>query len=195
MTRRPTASELPRWIVRWLAISTPIVIWDALFVLLRPASLPGQPLGLFWAFAYKLYIAVDHSYADLNNHTVEALCIVSLLEACLVGLALWNHRQKRHAVARVQALVVTSLTGSKTVLFLLLELCSGGQGIAHNRLAPLLFVWLLPNILWVLFPLAAAGRIGRDLLHQLKAAPSPIGPHEARHEHQAEAEAEPKQTP
>ena len=171
---RADNSRLPRWIVLWLALSTPIVIWDALFVLLRPASLPGQPLGFFWAFGYKLYIAVDHTYADLGNHTVEAICIVSLLEACLVALALWKHRQEHNALAQVLALVATSLTGAKTVLFLLLEVCSKGQGVGHNEIPHLILVWLLPNILWVLFPLAAAFRIGRNLLNQLEATPAAL---------------------
>ena len=156
--------QLPRWIVGWLAISTVIVVWDALFVLFRPASFPGEPLGFLWDFAYTIYLDVDHSYADADNHTVAAICMASLLEACLVAITLWKHRQGKGATAHVMAMVVTSLTCAKTILFFMIEAFSGFAFIGHNELLPLLFFYIIPNGLWIGGPGFIAFTLGREIV-------------------------------
>ena len=51
----------PLWVARWLAMSSLIVTWDALFVLLRPWSMSQ----LLWA-PYRDYVAIDRLYADVD---------------------------------------------------------------------------------------------------------------------------------
>lgn len=157
-------APLPRWIVIWLAVSTLVVLWDAAFVLLRPASFPGESLGYFWSFAYGKYLEVDHGYADLQNTFVSSLAIMSLLESILVAATLIYHRLKRNRLAHLFALVVTSLTGAKTTLFFIHELNSGGTSIGHNDIIPMTLFWSLPNGLWILIPFTIAIVTGRTLL-------------------------------
>jgi len=156
-------NRLPKWVVWWLGISTIIVVWDALFVLFRPASMPGEALGWIWDFAYIIYLAVDHSYADLTNHTVEAICLMSLFEACLVSITLIQYKRQHHNSAVVLATVVTSLTCAKTILFFLIEAFSGFAFIGHNEVLPLLAFYVIPNGLWIIVPGTIAVKCGRQI--------------------------------
>ncbi len=160
-----TSKSLPTWVVYWLALSTPIVIWDALFVLCRPASFPDNALGMIWSPAYRIYLAIDHGYADLSNHFVEAVATMSLLEACIVAIALLLNRAPSHSsLPHLLVVVVTCLTGAKTILFFLYEGLNGWTSIAHNDPLPLIAGYIVPNGLWVIIPLLAAVATGRDLL-------------------------------
>ena len=157
-------NRLPGWIAWWLGLSTIVVVWDALFVLFRPASMPGESLGWIWDFAYTIYLDVDHSYADISNHTVEAICFMSLLEACLVGATLYHHRKQNGRISILLATIVTSLTCAKTMLFFLIEAFSGFATVGHNELLPLMAFYVIPNGLWIVVPGTIAWRCSRSIL-------------------------------
>jgi hypothetical protein len=157
--------RLPRWVFLWLLISTFVVIWDALFVILRPASFSDGTLGFLWSFAYDIYLKVDLAYADADNLHIAAVAWMSLFEACLVAVCLIADRRGRGHLAHLLALVVTSLTGAKTMLFFLFEAVAGWPSIGHNDLLPLLAFWVIPNGLWIIMPFAVALHTGRRLLH------------------------------
>ena len=159
-----TTNRLPKWIAYWLGISTIVVIWDALFVLLRPASFADGSLGFIWSPAYDIYTSVDLTYGDLSNHTVEAICFMSLIEACIVGWALVANRMGNGRLAHLLTCVVTSLTGMKTILFFVIEAMHGWSSLSHNDVLPLIFVWILPNGLWIVVPLIIATLTGRYLV-------------------------------
>jgi hypothetical protein len=132
---------------------------------MRPASFPGNSLGFLWAPAYRIYLEIDHSYADLENHFVEALAIMSLFEACVVAIALWlNQSLRGELLAHLLVVIVTCLTAAKTLIFFIVEACYGWHSIGHNELLPLLFGYVLPNSLWVFMPIAAAVHTGQELL-------------------------------
>ena len=149
--------------VYWLFFSTLVVVWDASFLLLRPASMPDGPLGMGWAFAYRIYLAIDHSYADLANTTAEALAVMSVLEACGVFVALWADQGGRGRLAHLLAMVVVSLTSAKTMLFILIEGMHGWSYIDHNEWLPLLFGYVIPNGLWIVMPAFVAIHLGRTI--------------------------------
>ena len=161
--------RLPRWVVLWVGLSTLVVIWDALFILFRPASFPGGELGFLWDFAYSIYMKVDLAYADQSNTYIHALATMSLFEACIVSWALFAHRIQKNQLAHLLVLVVTSLTGAKTMLFVLVEAWSGWHSIGHNELIPLLFVWVIPNGLWIAVPGLVVFDTGKRLLKHLNA--------------------------
>ena len=163
MTSSP---RLPRWVVFWLGLSTLVVIWDALFVLCRPASFPGNTLGFIWSPAYRIYLSVDHGYADLENKFVATLAIMTLLESCVVAVLLWLNRKGGHGLLpHLLAVVVTCLTGAKTLIFFLHEGLAGWPSIGHNDLLPLVFGYIIPNGIWIVVPFTAAFATGRHLLH------------------------------
>ena len=159
--------RLPRWVVLWMGISTLVVIWDALFILLRPASFPGGSLGFIWEFGYVLYMGVDRAYADQANTYLHALATMSLFEACIVGVGIYAHRTNKNREARLLVLVAASLICAKTILFVLVEAWSGWHSIGHNELIPLLLVWVIPNGLWIVVPTAVIADTSRRLLNQL----------------------------
>ena len=160
--------RLPRWVVLWMGISTLVVIWDALFILVRPASFPGGELGFFWDFAYGLYMEVDRAYADQSNTYLHALASMSLFEACIVAWGLYAHKMNKNREAHLLVLVAASLTCAKTMLFVLVEACSGWHSIGHNELMPLLFIWIIPNGLWIVVPGAVIANTSRRLFKQLE---------------------------
>ena len=49
---------LPTWALVWLQVSLLVVLWDASFVLLRPASMAGGEYEAFFE-PYKKYITID----------------------------------------------------------------------------------------------------------------------------------------
>jgi hypothetical protein len=170
MSNKPRESkaltDLPRWVIAWLAVSSPVVVWDALFVLLRPESMPGQKWSMFWPM-YEHYLAVDSTYADITNTHVEAICVLSLMEVGLVLIALWHHARSRVVLAHVMVLVVTTLTGAKTLLFFVSEWMGGW----HVGQAPWLQRWglyILPNVLWVVVPGFIAWFVARRIMQALR---------------------------
>ena len=62
LTPRPGLHNPPPLLILWLVVSLPLVIWDTLYVFLRPHSMEG---GIFhspiWT-PYKLYATVDYTY-------------------------------------------------------------------------------------------------------------------------------------
>ena len=158
--------RLPRWVFWWLAIST-VVIWDALFVLCRPASFPDGDLGFIWSFAYTIYMAVDLSYADVTNHVIEAMAIRSLLEACIVGIALTLDKRSASHKAHLLALLAAALTCSKTMLFFLVEGMHGWHSIAHNDVGSMLAFYIIPNGIWIVVPMVVVASLSKRLLSAL----------------------------
>lgn len=68
-TRRSNNSKAQLWAhtpsratLLWLAVSLPLVVWDSLYVLLRPWTMEGGPLHWPLWVPYKLYGEVDHVY-------------------------------------------------------------------------------------------------------------------------------------
>jgi hypothetical protein len=52
----------PTWLLHWLAVSVPLVLWDIIYVFGRPYTMEGG--ALYWPFylPYKLYGEVDLVY-------------------------------------------------------------------------------------------------------------------------------------
>lgn len=142
---------LPRWIRLWLMLSMVVVLWDASFVLLRPYSMPGGSLSALWP-PYALYVQVDLSYANLEDGFPPAQSTIGLLEI-LVGIAaLVASRRLKVGLAWLLAFTKTTLTGTKTLLFFLVEAWSGFAHTSHNDAMLLVFAYILPNIVWVVMP-------------------------------------------
>src|ERR1700730_6344055 len=50
--------SIPTWLYAWIVLSSPVVVWDALFVLLRPHTMAGGKYAQYW-IPYLLYVKVD----------------------------------------------------------------------------------------------------------------------------------------
>jgi hypothetical protein len=158
------ADRLPLWMVIWLSISIPIVLWDVSFVLLRPASMPGGSLAFLWG-PYAKYITVDHSYGDLHDPFVRAQAIISALEAPLgIGALILSFARRNRPLAALLAFAMSAMTSSKTALILMIEVVSGGKSVGHNALGDLVSLYLIPNGVWVIVPILVMVSTGRSLL-------------------------------
>lgn len=112
-------SFVPRWFAVWMLISYLIMIWDAAYVLYRPATMKGGALFNYFS-PYELYIKYDTLYGNLNDKFVVAQSQLNLVEVviALVSLAAAHFGAQRTRLAgSVMCLVVTCFTFWKTVLY------------------------------------------------------------------------------
>ncbi|KAJ9129900.1 hypothetical protein NKR19_g10143 [Coniochaeta hoffmannii] len=65
------------------------------------------------------------------------------------------------------------MTFSKTVLYWLNEYYSGFDNIGHNSLASLVWLWIIPNGLWLVFPCYMIYSLGSEIVDALSAASGP----------------------
>ncbi|KAK3669701.1 hypothetical protein LTR78_010454 [Recurvomyces mirabilis] len=68
------------------------------------------------------------------------------------------------------AFSTASLTFSKTVLYWLNEAFSGFDNIGHNDVISLIFLWIIPNGAWIVFPIYMMYVFGGELLEALETA-------------------------
>jgi hypothetical protein len=62
---------------------------------------------------------------------------------------------------------------AKTVLYGTIELVSGGRHTSQNNWIDFIFLYIIPNNLWVLMPLLTVINLGSRMASQLYSAPSP----------------------
>lgn len=164
--------------VVWLCLGTAIVLYDVAFVLLRPASLPGGSLGALFRVPYATYVMVDRGYGDVGQPFVWAQAIMSLLESLVTFAALAASARRLGPQAMLLAFCSSTLTCAKTVLIMLVEIVSRGGNVGHNDLGTLIGLYLVPNGVWIVVPLAVAIVTGRTLLRRSAGArpESPASP-------------------
>jgi hypothetical protein len=102
---KPSQVDEPTWChttsnltVLWLAVSFPLVLWDALYILLRPHTFSGGALQWPIWKPYEIYAAIDKVYSrsayDANEGFGGAQGALNVAELVLYGLyimILFNH--------------------------------------------------------------------------------------------------------
>lgn len=90
-----TASNLT---VLWVYVSLPLVIWDSLYILLRPHTFEGGALQWPIWKPYEIYAAIDKVYSrsawDANQGFGGAQGALNAVEVVMYGLyamIIWNH--------------------------------------------------------------------------------------------------------
>jgi len=137
------------WVQIWLAISSLICVWDAFFVLNRPDSFEN----LIWS-PYKDYVKVDKMYGDMKDDFVYSQSIMNLVEVSLNIFALQRLFSGREKEAMIVAIIVSTMTCSKTILYHLMEIVSGFKNTGHNDNATFFLLYLFPNGVWIWIPAA-----------------------------------------
>ncbi|EGC41020.1 conserved hypothetical protein [Histoplasma capsulatum var. duboisii H88] len=74
------------------------------------------------------------------------------------------------AIALLVVFSASVMTTSKTILYALNEVCSGFDHIGHNSFWTLIFLWIIPNGLWIVAPGYASFYFGSEILDAI--APS-----------------------
>ena len=153
MKQSKTSNEilsLPTWAFFWIILSSFIVMWDIGFVLNRPRSLPGGDLHFIWQ-PYSKYITIDYVYRDIDNEFGIAQSWMNIVEVALLYVGLLLYRSAR-AASLLSFLVSLLFTFSKTVLYALVETAANNANVAHNDWNTFIFLYILPNYCWIVFP-------------------------------------------
>ncbi|KAF1827631.1 uncharacterized protein K489DRAFT_375751 [Dissoconium aciculare CBS 342.82] len=77
------------------------------------------------------------------------------------------------AIAVLVAYSTALVTFAKTVLYWLIEALSGFDSIGHNDWTSLIFLWIIPNGAWLVFPLYMLYVFGQEILEGLETAVIP----------------------
>lgn len=158
--------KIPVWILIVLCLSMVITLWDALFVLLRPESLPGGSLAFIWK-PYAKYITIDTAYQNMHEPFVVAQAIMTLFEISIGCFALYFYFTKRHSLATLLAFSSLLLTGAKTILIFVEEAASNFVHVAQNSLHDLILLYVIPNGIWVVVPLVCVVVLAHQLLNKI----------------------------
>lgn len=163
---RETSPLLPRWACRWLLISSIIQAYDALFVLTKPLSDVGGPLGFLWP-GHHLYATYDERYAAYDAFcTAQSWC--NLFEVVVMVWVLFNRRTLAGAVG---ALIVTVATFWKTVLYFMVEICGRMAFTKHvldaGDVKGFLGIIIVPNSVWLVMPAAVIVSLSRSFAARL----------------------------
>eukprot|EP00048_Salpingoeca_helianthica_P023066 m.22040 g.22040 ORF g.22040 m.22040 type:complete len:175 (-) comp8217_c0_seq1:49-573(-) len=166
---------LPTWVVVWIQVSILIVLWDASFVLLRPLSMEGGPYEAIYA-PYKKYITVDKMYGhmeeDGTKFFIVAQSIVNLVEVTFLQISIFLHLQKDPRCELV-AFSASLCVAAKTVLYATVEVVSGSRHTSQNNWADFIFLYVIPNGLWIVFPMLIVVTLGSRIATRLYALPNP----------------------
>ncbi|KAI0165850.1 hypothetical protein GGR57DRAFT_138831 [Xylariaceae sp. FL1272] len=171
----------------WLAVSLPLVAWDCGYVLMRPRTMPGGDLHWPLWVPYKLYGEVDHVYGwksfNARNGFTSAQGLLNVIETLMYAYYAWSwYSNGRHVAGKGKVLVgkqagtamlvaftAAAMTLSKTVLYWLCEYYSGFDNIGHNAPLDLIFLWIIPNGAWLVFPIFMLAELGSELVNGLDA--------------------------
>ncbi|RMX57083.1 hypothetical protein pdam_00008222 [Pocillopora damicornis] len=160
---------LPFWVAVWLVISSIVVTIDALFVLLRPHTLPDGKWNFLFE-PYNIFIEVDPRYKDLKDTFVIGQSFMNLLEMCLNIVILTMQNSSKDGLAVLLAFMVSTMTLSKTVFYFLVssKLCSGHHFLSHNDWKTLVFLFIVPNGIWIVLPLLCMVATGQIMIDHMR---------------------------
>ncbi|KAJ8298438.1 hypothetical protein KUTeg_024969 [Tegillarca granosa] len=105
---------------------------------------------------YKYYVVVDQRYNDVTDAFVFAQSLLNYVEVLFnvitIGMHYWNARH-----TRMLAFTVTVMTFWKTVLYFLMftEFCGAGHYRVGITLMQEIFIFAIPNGVWILVPFLA----------------------------------------
>ncbi|XP_041358250.1 uncharacterized protein LOC121375085 [Gigantopelta aegis] len=149
-----SARLLPGWVVVWFFVTAIICIYDALFIFLRPHTLPGGKYGHFY-YLYKYYIALDKRYQDLKDDYVFTVSLMNVFEVLVNVITIALHYGRHRAVVPL-AYTVSVMTLWKTVHYFLMyfEFSGTTQYRAGNPLWDEFLLVVIPNVIWIILPAA-----------------------------------------
>jgi uroporphyrin-III C-methyltransferase len=148
--------------IGWFIASGLIQLYDALFVLTKPLSDVGGPLGFLWP-GHHLYATYDRRYAAFDAFG-SAQSWGNVVEVALMAWVLLHRKEPR---ALYGALVVSVATFWKTVIYFLVEIC-GNLGFTKHVLDAgdtkgFVGIVIAPNLIWIVVPALCIATLLRRL--------------------------------
>nr|POF17381.1 hypothetical protein CFP56_65248 [Quercus suber] len=116
---------------------------------------------------YFAYLYVVYTYGVTDERPGRGAPEPDAMPSGLRGLAQSRTVQGRAAAAVVLlGYSVISLTFFKTIMYMLIEVCSGFDNIGHNSWSRLVFLYLIPNGAWILVPGYLMYVLGQEILQE-----------------------------
>ncbi len=157
MMARP--NSLPTWLNTWLLASTAICVWDAMFVLNRPQSFNWSIYS-----GYSIYMEVDKGYGDIEDGFVIAQSWINLVECTLNVMAVTSSDPNN---SYLLAFSTSLMTLSKTVLYLLVDLCQNMKFTGHNNWPTYLLLFIILNGIWIFVPSLAVKHCANIIMKRM----------------------------
>lgn len=165
------SNRLPRWVVLWLVVSNVACLLDASYCLLRPHSSPGGRLHYPLFVPYQLYERLDRLYTLEAKASGDGLCEAQSwlnLAEIAAGWTAVVLSARGDARCIPLALVTSTATAWKTVLYQLVEVCAGFPFTGQNGLLGSVVLGVMLNT-WVVVPLAVVWTLWGRVMRALKA--------------------------
>ena len=146
-----------------------VATWDGGYILARPRSMEGGDLHHLWK-PYGAYAKVDLCYSMRGYQSNDIFPVVQNVGAVLenvLNFVTIYYSYNNDPLAILLAYTVTAFTFWKTVLFLLVEVCSGFANTGHNKWYPWITMYALPNGIWIIVPLYLLLTLGRQIAQKL----------------------------
>jgi len=159
------------WISLWFLFTAPLMLWDAGYCLMRPRSMVGGDLHWIWKF-YELYEKVDYVYGvkafEDGEGFAGAAAILNILEISVNIIYLYQAHIRRSDVAPLFGYTGAVMTLAKTILYTSQEYFCNGCSVGHNELHVTITLWVLPNLVWILFSTLIIRRLGQDIMSSIR---------------------------
>lgn len=160
---------IPKWLNVWLVVSSLVVIYDASYVLLRPATMEGGELFRYFS-GYALYIKYDTLYGNLTDSFVVIQSWLNLVEVSLILAAVLLSLSACPIKKLVSALVVLASSAFvfwKTVIYVLYSHDFTTEAV-KNLTPDALLCFVIPSSLWIIFPLLAVLTVIKNVAAYVK---------------------------
>ncbi|KAH9039130.1 hypothetical protein EDB85DRAFT_2072564 [Lactarius pseudohatsudake] len=140
------------WISAWFLLSTPVVLWDAFYCLMRPRSMVGGDLHWIWE-PYGLYQEIDYVYGikalQENNGFTSAQAFLNLIEIALNVFYVYLAHVAKYPAASLVGFASATMTLSKTTWVV---------------------YYIIPNGFWIVVPTLIVFKLGKDIASSIDVA-------------------------
>ncbi|KAI9435841.1 hypothetical protein H4582DRAFT_2168443 [Lactarius indigo] len=166
------------WISAWFLLSTPVVLWDAFYCLMRPRSMVGGDLHWIWE-PYGLYQEIDYIYGikalQENDGFTNAQSFLNLIETALNLLYVYLAHVAKYPAASLVGFASATMTLSKTVLYWAQEYYCNYCATGHNDLKTWIVYYIIPSGFWIVVPTLIVFKLGKDISSSIDVAARELG--------------------
>lgn len=153
---------IPQWITLWLVVSSFVVLYDASYVLLRPASMRGGPLFSFYS-PYDLYIKFDTLYGNLTDSFVVIQSWLNLAEISIILFAVYLSKSSDKRIkAAIIMIVASAFVFWKTVIYVFYSHDFTTEEVRQLTIQALL-VFIIPTLFWLVCPVLTIVTLSKRL--------------------------------
>ncbi len=160
---------IPKALYIWLVLSSFVVLYDATYVLLRPATMDGGSLFPYFT-GYALYIKFDTLYANLTDTFVVIQSWLNLAEItlilCSVLLSLSSCKIKK-LIAALLIVIGSAFVFWKTVIYLWYSHDFTTEAVKKLTTDALL-CFVLPSSFWIIFPVLTMYYVSKNIVNYVR---------------------------